>query len=80
MLCNPPDGNSRGDLWHVKILDMGLALIETSAATEMTVDRMTADSALLGTISFVAPEQALDAQETDARSDVYSLGPRCSTC
>jgi serine/threonine protein kinase len=50
----------------VKILDLGLAKISDMLSTE--------ESPVLGTADFLAPEQALDAKQADARSDVYSLG------
>ena len=55
----------------VKILDFGLArfVSETDDAT-----RLTEVGKLLGTIDYVAPEQASDARGADIRADIYSLG------
>jgi serine/threonine-protein kinase len=50
----------------VKILDLGLAKMSTILSAD--------DSAVMGTADFLAPEQALDANKADARSDIYSLG------
>jgi eukaryotic-like serine/threonine-protein kinase len=54
----------------VKITDLGLArLFEPDEAVELTLK-----GCCLGTPEFMAPEQAEDASEADARSDIYSLG------
>lgn len=52
----------------IKILDMGLA--RCTSRDEDDTDL----GVLLGTVDFMAPEQALDIRQADARSDVYSLG------
>ncbi len=51
-----------------KVLDFGVSRIEDDDA------QRTATAALLGTPSFMAPEQARGAKFADARSDQYSLG------
>lgn len=58
------DGNDR-----VKILDLGLARIDTEE-----LENLTATNTTMGTVDFMAPEQAIDAKRADARSDIYSLG------
>ena len=65
-------GNSTRDKTAtVKLLDLGLALF--GAASE-AVDELTTVGQLMGTLDYMAPEQADDSHDVDARADVYSLG------
>jgi serine/threonine-protein kinase len=57
-----PDG-------HAKIIDLGLAL-----QTEDEDERVTRDGTTVGTVDYMAPEQARDSRQTSERSDIYSLG------
>jgi serine/threonine protein kinase len=58
----------------VRILDFGLARIMLSDPGPRDEGDAAASRAMLGTIPFMAPEQATDPETADARSDVYSLG------
>lgn len=53
----------------IKILDFGIA----RPMHRGDGDTLTAPGALVGTPRFMAPEQARDAREVDARADVYSV-------
>lgn len=53
----------------VKVMDLGLARIDRAGATRITVNQV-----FMGTADFMAPEQANDSRQADARSDIYSLG------
>lgn len=55
---------------HVKILDLGLV----SAFDQKKDDSLTVDQDQLGTVDYIAPEQAIDSKSVDARADIYSLG------
>ena len=66
-----PENVMRTSNGRLKILDFGLARIETP--TGETEGMITQPGALLGTPAYMAPEQ-LNGQRGDARSDVFSLG------
>jgi serine/threonine protein kinase len=56
----------------VKILDLGLARYRPAEVLERA--SLTPDGAVLGTLDYMAPEQAKSAGKADVRSDLYSLG------
>jgi len=55
----------------VKILDMGLAQFSNDDQASLTIAH---DEKVLGTVDYLAPEQALDSHTVDGRADIYSLG------
>ena len=61
----------------VKVLDFGLAKLTQPAPGEdestKTMAALTSDGAILGTTSYMSPEQA-EAKPVDGRSDIFSFG------
>jgi response regulator RpfG family c-di-GMP phosphodiesterase/serine/threonine protein kinase len=57
---------------QAKLLDFGLS--------RQLDTRMTQPGVLLGTIDYMAPEQARDASSVDIRADIYSLGATLYWC
>jgi tetratricopeptide (TPR) repeat protein/predicted Ser/Thr protein kinase len=58
----------------IKVLDFGLAkFLQTSAAAEVTQAQMTMAGMVVGTVSYMAPEQALG-RPLDHRADLFSFG------
>ncbi|HTI49564.1 MAG TPA: FHA domain-containing serine/threonine-protein kinase, partial [Planctomycetaceae bacterium] len=57
----------------IKILDFGLALIDTAEDEEFSLAMIFGHSCL-GTADYIAPEQTVDSFAVDARADIYSLG------
>ena len=63
---------------RLKILDFGLALVEpfidsTDGLTQLKTSTITADGKIVGTVSYMSPEQA-EGHRVDHRSDIFSLG------
>jgi serine/threonine protein kinase/formylglycine-generating enzyme required for sulfatase activity len=56
----------------VKVLDLGLALLsETHSVDSSNLSKI---GRIMGTINFMAPEQAGNSHSVDIRADIYSLG------
>jgi serine/threonine protein kinase len=55
---------------HVKILDFGLARLGESDESST----LTQEGSVMGTMDYLAPEQARDSHGADIRADLYSLG------
>jgi serine/threonine protein kinase/WD40 repeat protein len=56
---------------EIKILDLGLALLSEGPAGG---GELTTTNQIMGTLDYMAPEQATDTHTVDIRADLYSLG------
>ncbi|MAR13366.1 MAG: hypothetical protein CL681_25770 [Blastopirellula sp.] len=65
VLDNPMDGPPQ-----VKLTDMGLARMGQAADS----DELTQTGEIVGTVDYIAPEQAQNTKDADIRADIFSLG------
>src|SRR6185436_1152980 len=56
---------------YVKLLDFGIAKLKGSAEFQSVSTR---PGSMMGTPAYMAPEQAISADQVDARADLYSFG------
>ena len=55
----------------IKILDLGLALVNQDDSESLT---LLYNDKVMGTADYLSPEQAVNSHEVDYRADIYSLG------
>lgn len=56
---------------HIKLIDFGIAKLRN---TEPGAKNLTVAGTIMGTAEYMAPEQAIRADQVDARADLYSVG------
>jgi serine/threonine-protein kinase len=66
--------NASGSAVTVKILDLGLARLQQRATGELATTITGSNTTMMGTVDYMAPEQAIDSHHVDIRADIYSLG------
>jgi serine/threonine-protein kinase len=71
-----PEARARFNRWGtVKILDLGLVLLEQQDSAENNGHpHLTQEGFSLGTVDYMAPEQIINPHRVDIRADLYSLG------
>lgn len=55
----------------IKVIDFGMARVDWPGQSSITLEH---GDTLLGTVDYMAPEQANSCHDADARADLYSLG------
>jgi serine/threonine-protein kinase len=61
------------DTGLVKVLDMGLARLD-APADGISVDTLTQEGSVMGSLDYISPEQAMNSHTVDIRGDLYGLG------
>jgi len=59
---------------HVKVLDFGVAKIPEAVVTRNGEGSLTDGNTLIGTPSYISPEQLQNSKVVDSRSDIWALG------
>ncbi|MBA4190099.1 MAG: hypothetical protein C0467_19105 [Planctomycetaceae bacterium] len=58
----------------IRLLDLGLARFLVDSRRNQGVTELYDANVILGTVDYMAPEQAIDSSQVDIRADIYSLG------
>jgi len=69
-----PHNLLRDEQGNLKVIDLGLARLAHGHQGSAPGADMTMTGTMMGTASYMPPEQAIDASKIDHRADIYSLG------
>lgn len=58
----------------IKLLDLGLARLQSVTPEDTTNHSLTETGTVVGTPDYISPEQARNSRDIDIRADIYSLG------
>jgi serine/threonine protein kinase/formylglycine-generating enzyme required for sulfatase activity len=58
----------------VKVTDLGLARLSRPGPDGVESSTLTREGSVMGSLDYMAPEQAIDSHAVDTRADLYSLG------
>ena len=72
MVTTAPARDGKGPETVVKLLDLGLARIHPP--DDPAASALTQEGLVMGTVDYLAPEQAINSHLVDIRADIYSLG------
>ncbi|MBX7195075.1 MAG: serine/threonine protein kinase [Sandaracinaceae bacterium] len=72
ILCRQPDDPV--DTVTPKIIDFGISKLEEGDASDETLSTLTASGVALGTVGYMAPEQAEGREDVDGRADLWAVG------
>jgi serine/threonine-protein kinase len=64
---------SRGSK-QIKVLDFGISKILAGSSVDAAEDTLTAPNSVMGSPSYMSPEQFRDSKEVDQRADIWSVG------
>lgn len=66
--------HTQGSAGQIKILDLGLARLRQPLVSDAAGQVTGPGAMMIGTLDYMAPEQAIDFASADIRADIYSLG------
>lgn len=59
---------------HLKVLDFGISKILAGSSVDAAEETLTAPHSIMGSPSYMSPEQIRDSKDVDQRADIWSVG------